>query len=284
MYAAGRTSTEISDFLLFHYHAGSEGLLVNGDDSVYISEGRLFEGDASRYDRSVTRDINRTAQNVVVKSGIDYNRYVEVMWDLTLKYYFEGKVIIRAPMISRGSGDPWTSGINSLVMACLMILVHKFKVDPQSLGFDMKMRECKLEDVEFCSMVLWPSTIGLVFGPKPGKVLPKFGVSEKKLRAEHRLSYKIGSARSLYASCSHVPFLRKIVIPGPATTDPYEDWKVIGAGVTSSRETQLWAACRYGKTVAEIQEMELELEKAPVLTNTVRLDVRWAGICDLDNA
>jgi hypothetical protein len=145
----------------------------------------------------------------------------------------------------RKSGDPWTSLGNSIMnilihlyIFCtqnhvtvsqarnMMTLVvqgddallnseHQFvrHIDWKNaflnFGFDaVALFRQNVYQVEFCSMRIYPSLQGFVFGPKPGKVMAKLGIfCDPPAKCDPRVLIR-GSALSLIRGCWHIPPLR----------------------------------------------------------------------------
>jgi len=81
-----------------------------------------------------------------------------------------------------------------------------------SLGFDSEAIYRKhLEEAEFCSNRLYLSTGGWVFGPKPGKVLAKFGYIVNPPKHVTRESMMRGVALGLRKSCNFIPPIRSVI-------------------------------------------------------------------------
>jgi len=80
------------------------------------------------------------------------------------------------------------------------------------LGFDSEALYRKhFDDVEFCSNRLYETSNGLVFGPKPGRVLAKLGYIVNPPENVTRESMMRGVALGLRTSCSFIPPLRTVI-------------------------------------------------------------------------
>jgi len=76
-----------------------------------------------------------------------------------------------------------------------------------SLGFDSEATYGSLCELEFCSMRMYPTDQGWTFGPKPGRVLSKFGYSINKPLHVPAGSYLRGVAKSQVDQFGFVPIL-----------------------------------------------------------------------------
>jgi len=76
-------------------------------------------------------------------------------------------------------------------------------------GFDaVALFRNNVYTVEFCSMRIYPSLQGFVFGPKPGKVMAKLGIfCDPPAKCNSKVLLR-GSALSLIKGCWHIPPLR----------------------------------------------------------------------------
>jgi len=81
-----------------------------------------------------------------------------------------------------------------------------------SLGFDSEAIYRKhLEEAEFCSNRLYFATGGWVFGPKPGKVLAKFGFIINPPKHVTQESMMRGVALGLQKSCNFIPPIKCVI-------------------------------------------------------------------------
>lgn len=119
------------------------------------------------------------------------------------------------------------------------------------LGFDFDCRVTTHDyDVEFASMVPYPSADGTVFGPKIGRCLGRGGWSVKAETSDPH-----GMAVSMEASVSHIPFLRQFYalhrrLCRPA--GPYREWHILANEPhLSCPETYRFVEERYGLTAAD---------------------------------
>jgi hypothetical protein len=80
-----------------------------------------------------------------------------------------------------------------------------------TLGFDSKAMYREEDTVEFCSNRLYRTTDGLVFGPKPGKVLAKFGYIINPPLGVSRESLMRGVALGLQKQCNFIPPIKVVI-------------------------------------------------------------------------
>jgi len=80
------------------------------------------------------------------------------------------------------------------------------------LGFDSEaLYRRNADTVEFCSMRLYPTDKGLMFGPKPGRVLSRLGYCVNPPMGVSRESMMRGIALGLKKNCNFVPPLRLVL-------------------------------------------------------------------------
>jgi len=90
------------------------------------------------------------------------------------------------------------------------------------LGFESKaVYRASPTDLEFCSMRLYPVDMGYVFGPKPGKVLAKFGYIINPPNVS-RESLMRGIALGLRNQVDFIPPLRAVVDRVVALTEGHK--------------------------------------------------------------
>lgn len=149
---------------------------------------------------------------------------------------------------TRKSGDPFTSLFNSIInglshlfLYCVKfhpiplpvstakqkivmilqgddnVLAHKddkifpWQAGMATLGFDSKAMYRTNVDLEFCSNRLYDTSSGLVFGPKPGKVLAKLGYIINPPMGVSRESLMRGVALGLEQQCSFIPPIKVVI-------------------------------------------------------------------------
>jgi len=94
-----------------------------------------------------------------------------------------------------------------------------------SLGFDSEAIYRKhLDEAEFCSNRLYFTTGGWVFGPKPGKVLAKFGYVINPPAHVSRESVMRGVALGLQKSCNFIPPIKSVIDRVLELTEGAEAW------------------------------------------------------------
>jgi hypothetical protein len=145
----------------------------------------------------------------------------------------------------RKSGDPYTSVMNSILNALLHlfiycrhtgksveqaklslrmvvqgddnVLIHaepthfSWKDEMRRLGFKAVASYVELNDLEFCSNRLYRTDQGLVFGPKPGKVLAKFGYIVNPPIGVSRESLMRGVCLGIQQATRFIPPIRAVV-------------------------------------------------------------------------
>lgn len=160
---------------------------------------------------------------------------------------------------TRKSGDPFTSLFNSIINGLSHLFLYckwtsKSPVQAQDsirmlvqgddncmrhledvcfpwqkgmaeLGFDSEAlyRE-SFHQVEFCSCRLYETPEGLTFGPKPGRVLAKFGYVINPPVNVSKESMMRGIALGLQASCSYIPPLKTVIERTLAITSGNKAW------------------------------------------------------------
>ena len=106
-------------------------------------------------------------------------------------------------------------------------LKKTYEMHMTAYGFKPKVAySLRLCDAEFCSALFWPSTDGIVLGPKPGRLMPKMGFSLKILQEDQIRGTMIG----YQYNANHVPLLNdfidfhldKIGRDGPRVISPYK--------------------------------------------------------------
>jgi hypothetical protein len=147
---------------------------------------------------------------------------------------------------TRKSGDPYTSVMNSIInglshlyLYCKWtgrtvqqaqkhifmllqgddnLLVHsdniqfRWRDGMANLGFDSEaIYRNSFDTAEFCSNRLYQLHEGYIFGPKPGKVLAKFGYIINPPLGVTRESMMRGVALGLQKLCNHIPPIKLII-------------------------------------------------------------------------
>jgi len=122
-------------------------------------------------------------------------------------------------------------------------------------------------DAQFCSNLLYRTDKGLVFAPKPGKVIAKLGYYINPPRNVDPASIVRGTALGLWNACSHVPPLRAYLQRLLDLTDgvvphkvPTEEWKMRYDPVKEVPETWETLENHYGWTLACQNEFETALQ------------------------
>ncbi len=147
---------------------------------------------------------------------------------------------------TRKSGDPYTSLMNSIINGLSHLYIYcthlNLSVDQarstlwmlvqgddnlmrhlqnveipwqprmEALGFDSEaVYRCSLTEAEFCSNRLYPTDIGWLFGPKPGKVLAKLGYIVTPPDGVHYKSLMRGVALGLRKICNFIPPIKCVI-------------------------------------------------------------------------
>jgi len=93
------------------------------------------------------------------------------------------------------------------------------------LGFDSEaLYRQHLHEVEFCSCRLYETNEGVVFGPKPGRVLAKFGYIINPPAEVSRQSMMRGIALGLVRATEFIPPLRALVDRTLELTEGHAAW------------------------------------------------------------
>lgn len=157
---------------------------------------------------------------------------------------------------TRKSGDPYTSLFNSIINALLHVFIFceirqytviqaklhikmlvqgddnllrhsggkiDFVAYMALLGFESEaLYRNNLHEAEFCSSRLYYTNIGWVFGPKPGRVLSKFGLFINPPKLDKHVLLR-GAALGLYKQCSFIPPIRAYLDKILRDTDHIKD-------------------------------------------------------------
>jgi len=110
---------------------------------------------------------------------------------------------------------------------------------------------------EFCSILVYMCSKGLVFGPMPGKVMAKLGYYINPPFGIQPASIVRGTALGLYNACSCIPPLRVYLDRLLDLTDKvvphrtgFDEWKMKYSMVEPVPETEITLDYRYGWTGA----------------------------------
>jgi len=225
----------------------------------------------------------------------------------------------------RKSGDPYTSVGNSLLNGLFHIFIyceaHNCGVDQartmvrmliqgddnllvhvpddveidwvarmRELGFDSEAvyRESIL-DAEFCSNLVYQVKEGLVFGPKPGRVVSKLGYFINPPAGVPVKSLVRGTALGLYAGCNHIPPLRayldrimELTQDATAYYEPNAEWKMNYITAHDTPETWVTLYRRYGWTGAAQRAWEVHLSTCELGKDMDSTMMSW--LCDRDTS
>lgn len=203
LYASGFSCEELGQWMsnLISNREPRLSIAVMGDDMIAVimtSDGPVFvENDFSRFDTTISRQALEFEFSIYEACGI-VGDPVKVLRAQLKTTGYTTKGIRYHCDAGRKSGDPNTSCgnslINGLVSMTILRELESLIIDKPNLaekevaeaylkyGFKAKTKVSKdLSKVEFCSKVFWPTNHGLVLGPKPERVLPKIGMTIKKL-------------------------------------------------------------------------------------------------------
>lgn len=93
------------------------------------------------------------------------------------------------------------------------------------LGFDSEaLYRRRLDQVEFCSCRIYETQEGVVFGPKPGRVLAKLGYVVNPPVNVSQQSMMRGIALGLERACSYIPPLNAVVQKVISDTEGHKAW------------------------------------------------------------
>jgi hypothetical protein len=144
-------------------------------------------------------------------------------------------------------------------------------------------------DAEFCSNLLYRTDKGLVFSPKPGKVIAKLGYYINPPHGVEPASIVRGTALGLWNVCSHVPPLRAYLQRLLDLTDgivphkvPTEEWKMKYDPVKETPETWITLDQHYGWTYACQNEFEIALQSMQLGQETDHVLLQL--LCDRDTS
>jgi len=239
-----KKSWTIDHFVTFTSGKTNEDI---GKEAGNHLEKSVFEDDIGVFDSSVCRDLLRfehklfdswgapRAVSMLIKQNIDTRGRTK--WGY--KYKVPG---------TRKSGDPYTSLGNSILNGLMHYYIYKvhyglttrqamiglkmFVAGDDNLGFSRgrvpwvqymlrfgftseAVQRQSIFEAEFCSCRIYPTKSGLVLGPKPGKVLAKFGYYVQPPVHVPVKQLLRGSALGLYKQCYFIPpikiFLDKVL-------------------------------------------------------------------------
>jgi hypothetical protein len=240
-----KRSWTIEHFVTFTSGKTNEDI---GKEAGNHLEKSVFEDDISVFDSSVCRELllfehklfdswgAPRAVSMLIKNNVDTRGRTK--WGY--RYKVKG---------TRKSGDPYTSLGNSILNGLMHYYIYKvhyglttsqamkglkmFVAGDDNLGFcsspnvpwvaymlrfgfdSEAMYRQSIFEAEFCSCRIYPTDSGLVLGPKPGKVLAKFGYYVQPPVHVPIKQLLRGSALGLYKQCYFIPpikiFLDKVL-------------------------------------------------------------------------
>lgn len=224
------------------FSSGAHALTIGN----FLAQGpdNILENDVSAFDSSIDERICRLESWMFKKFGanplqmqlFDHNINTHGYTHGGIKYSVKG---------TRKSGDPWTSVFNSVLNGLMHLYTFErltgwsyekcrrsFKIVVQGddsvcrymgprlnfrrplleLGFDCECNHrSTLDEVEYCSNLMYKVERGYAMGPKPGRVLMKFGYFVDPPTDVHPLSLLRGVAMSNAHFATYVPMLRVLV-------------------------------------------------------------------------
>lgn len=196
---------------------------------------------------------------------------------------------------TRKSGDPYTSLMNSVInglshaflygrftgrslnqmRGSLRMLVQgddncmrhveqtqfPWQQSMAELGFDSEaLYRNVVERVEFCSSRIYRTNLGYVFGPKPGKVLAKYGYIVNPPATVAPESMMRGVALGLREMCHFIPPLRSLVERTLELTEGFEAYKMAIARFTPFDQSPMKIRRRHESTVETMLNLHLNYD------------------------
>lgn len=155
-----------------------------------------------------------------------------------------------------------------------MVMAHKqlsFTIDwvtrCAGIGFESKaIIRREIDEIEFCSNRIYTTDRGLAFGPKPGKVLSKFGYFINPPNVPHSQLMR-GVALGLWNSCSYIPPIRAVLqrVLDLTSTEKeikpkYEEWKMHYKYAEANETTMYELFKAYNWTPSDQLELEEKLK------------------------
>jgi hypothetical protein len=156
-------------------------------------------------------------------------------------------------------------GDDNVVSHIKLPYVIPWKEKMSQFGFDAEAQTKVLLDIEFCSNNLYETDKGILFGPKPGKVLSKIGyfVQPPNVPVPQLMR---GVALGLKQTCSFIPpidaYLNRVLqlTQGVEPTDlMLEDWRLKGVTANATPKTYITLINKYGWDFEKQQQWEQQL-------------------------
>lgn len=260
--------------------------------------GRVFEGDASNWDGSVTQrmlEIERWFLQFVVPFQPLWLKNLLLMW---CKTEGSSKGVRYRCSWGRRSGDMWTSTFNTM----LNIVITNFVWGPrlimgtyngddnwfvvseckggemqsyENVGLKMELVErFNWRELEFCSGKFYWTERGAKWGLKPFRQLCKFGINFGRHSKRKFKGLLYGNALSMLPIAGHVPifgiFLRSIVSSArsrgvQAIELPPEEWMITDSVIDDIHpEEELEFKLRYGFNDSEYDSLKLWAENVSI--------------------
>jgi hypothetical protein len=210
-------------------------------------EKNVFEDDIGVFDSSVRVPLLELEHKLFVSWGAPRAVNMLIKQNINTRGRTKWGFRYKVPG-TRKSGDPYTSLGNSLLNGLMHYFIYRYhtKCSPLQTKFALKMfvqgddnlgfssvqvpwvpymlklgftseavYRKSVFQAEYCSSRLYPTKNGLVLGPKPGKVLAKFGYYVQPPKHVPIKQLLRGSALGLYKQCYFIPpikiFLDKVL-------------------------------------------------------------------------
>jgi hypothetical protein len=142
-------------------------------------------------------------------------------------------------------------------------------------------------DAEFCSSLFYPTSTGIVLGPKIGRVLPKIGWSEKLI--SNSKTHMRGVALGLVDDVWHIPIMKDyfemiLRLTSGAHATPIKDEHKFHVSRRHHAIPETWAMLsnRYGVSVPALKQLGLHFGGVTRLPATVRSPL-WEALYRADN-
>lgn len=281
----------------------------------------VFKMDASNFDGCLTNEWITFEKGVLfdfIASNVPVSRVQRENWTKTAAVV---KGLFFQYCHARRSGDPITSPFNTFFNYCetrasgaiggMFCGDDAIAVYPRgtkssvveahfaSVGVKEEVILCpSVADVEYCSGIFWPIMGCLVWGPKPGKVMAKFGHNKGNLPIKKEKQILLGTAIGMEPLCNHVPILGDLMRSvrnqlGWGGADLKPDFRqladVYHQGARRFRPiaydfgTVKFAAARYQCSETDIVEACEEIYKMDFSKVVVLKGDLWRRIAAIDN-
>jgi len=260
-----KLSWGLDNFITFSSGKSNEEL-GNLCEKHYNHNLHPFEDDIGVFDSSVRPPLLQLESYIFKRCGAPRAVQQLVRMNINTRGVTKSGIRYRVEG-TRKSGDPYTSLGNSILNGLMHYFAYKhryrlstiqvkhqlkmivqgddnvgfskYKIDwlhsMAQFGFESEAKyRLQLEEIEFCSMRLYHSSGGYIFGPMPGRVIAKFGYFVNPPKDVPLQSLLRGSALGLYKQCHFIPplkiFLDKVLIytegyQAVYSRENFSDWK-----------------------------------------------------------